>query len=126
MVAGQLGALVCIPLIPFASQPLALACLFLYQILTGVASPGIFAIPQILAGPHAAARWVGIQNATGNVAGILAPALTGLLVERSHHFTSAFAAAAFVGVLGLIGWTWMLPAIAPLRWPVPQGGSGHA
>ena len=126
MVAGQLGALVCIPLIALASQPLALACLFLYQILTGVASPGIFAIPQILAGPHAAARWVGIQNAMGNVAGILAPALTGLLVESSHHFTSAFVAAALVGVLGLIGWTWMLPPIAPLRWQVPQSRTGQA
>jgi MFS family permease len=125
MVAGQLAALVCMPLIALGSPPLALACLFVYQILTGVASPGIFAIPQILAGPHAAARWVGIQNALGNVAGILAPALTGLLVESSHHFASAFAAAALVGVLGLLGWTWMLPAIAPLRWPVAPDRSGH-
>jgi sugar phosphate permease len=72
---------------------------------------------QILAGPTASARWVGIQNACGNLAGVIAPALTGLLVEETHHFTAAFVLAAIVSVLGLAGWVWMVPRLAPLSWP---------
>jgi MFS family permease len=71
---------------------------------------------QILAGPTASARWVGIQNACGNFAGVIAPALTGLLVEESQHFTGAFVVAAIVSVLGLIGWVWMVPKLAPIPW----------
>ena len=71
---------------------------------------------QILAGPTASARWVGIQNCCGNFAGVIAPALTGLLVERSQHFTGAFVVAAAVSILGLIGWVWMVPKLAPIPW----------
>jgi hypothetical protein len=60
---------------------------------------------------------VGIQNACGNLAGVIAPALTGLLVEETHHFTAAFVLAAIVSVLGLAGWVWMVPRLAPLSWP---------
>jgi len=82
----------------------------------GLSSPGVFAIPQILAGPTAAGRWVGVQNTCGNVAGILAPQLTGILVDATGSFTSAFALAALINVLGLVGWIWILPRIEPLRW----------
>jgi MFS family permease len=92
------------------------ACLFAYQVVVGLSSPGVFAIPQILAGPTAAGRWVGVQNTCGNVAGILAPQLTGILVDTTGSFTSAFALAAVINVLGLVGWIWILPRIEPLRW----------
>ena len=103
--------------IAFGSQPWALASIFVYQVLTGAAAAGVFAIPQILAGPTASARWVGIQNCCGNFAGVIAPALTGLLVEATRHFTAAFVTAALVSVAGLVGWVWMVPHLAPLVWP---------
>ena len=112
---GFVGCMVCIALAP---APWALGAVFAYQVLDGANSPGVFAIPQILAGPGAAGRWVGIQNGVGNLAGIVAPALTGLLVERSGHFTSAFLVAAFVSLLGMVGWVWMIPRVAPISWPV--------
>jgi MFS family permease len=93
-----------------------IAALFVYEIMAGVASPGLFAIPQIMAGPRASARWVGVHNCVGASAGILAPAITGLLVERSGEFYSAFMLAAGVSVIGLIAWTVALPPIAPIRW----------
>ena len=58
----------------------------LYEAMAGVASPGLFAIPQIFAGPHATGRWVGVHNCVGAMAGIIAPAVTGLLVEATGHF----------------------------------------
>jgi len=123
MVVAHLGTVACMLGIAFASQPWALASIFVYQVLTGAAAAGVFAIPQILAGPTASARWVGIQNCCGNFAGVIAPALTGLLVEKTHHFTAAFVTAAAVSLAGLVGWVWMVPRLAPLVWTA-RGVSG--
>jgi len=117
MVAAHVGSVACMLCIALASPPWAVGGIFVYQILSGMSSPGVFAMSQILAGPGASGRWVGIQNAAGNLAGVIAPALTGLLVEETHHFTAAFLLAASVSVLGLAGWVWMVPRLAPLPWP---------
>ena len=116
MVAAHAGSVACMLCIALGAQPLALGAIFVFQILSGMSSPGAFAMSQILAGPAASARWVGIQNACGNFAGVIAPALTGLLVEETHHFTAAFLVAAIVSLLGLVGWVWLIPRLAPLRW----------
>jgi MFS family permease len=94
----------------------SIACLFLYEVFCGLSSPGVYAIPQILAGPLAAGRWVGVQNTCGNISGIVAPALTGLLIDWSGSFVSAFVFASAVNVLGIIGWVFILPRIAPVNW----------
>ncbi len=116
MVAAHIGTVVCMLSIAYASQPWALAGIFMYELLTGAAAAGVFAIPQILAGPGASARWVGIQNCCGNLAGVIAPALTGLLIQTTQHFTAAFVTAATVSLAGLAGWTWMVPRVAPIDW----------
>jgi MFS family permease len=125
MVAAHVGTVACMLCIAFGAQPWALAGIFAYQILTGAAGAGVYAIPQILAGPSASGRWVGIQNCCGTFAGVIAPALTGLLVEQTHHFTAAFVTAALVSVAGLVGWVWMVPRLAPLDWTT-RGAAGAA
>jgi MFS family permease len=100
----------------------ALASILVYQALCGFQSPGVFAISQILAGPAAAGRWVGIQNTLGNLAGIIAPALTGFIVAWTGHFTLAFVCAAAVGVLGFVGWVLMIPRIGELNWQAQTAG----
>jgi MFS family permease len=124
MIAGLLGAVGCMLCIGLGTPFWALGAIFAFQILMGASSPGTFAISQILAGPSASGRWVGIQNALANLAGVIAPALTGVLVEETHHFASAFVCAALVSVLGLIGWVWMVPKVAPLPWHT-LGGAGQ-
>jgi nitrate/nitrite transporter NarK len=103
----------------------SVACLFIYEIVLGVSSPGIYAIPQIMAGASATGRWVGVQNTCGNIAGIFAPLITGILVDATGSFDSAFVLAALINVFGLVGWIWILPRVEPLRWqadaPVRQG-----
>jgi len=94
----------------------SIACLFAYEVVSGLASPGIYAIPQIIAGAKAAGRWVGVQNTCGNLAGILAPVVTGILVDATGNFKGAFALASLVNVLGVAGWVFILPRIAPRRW----------
>jgi MFS family permease len=94
----------------------AIATLFVFEFIVGVASPGLFAIPQIIAGPSAAGRWVGIQNAVGALPGFVAPLVTGILVDRTGQFALAFEIAAAVNILGLIGWLLMVQKVVPLRW----------
>ena len=93
------------------------ACLFVFSAVTGLSSPGYYAIPQTMAGPLASGRWVGVQNTLGNVSGIIAPAMTGILVGLSGgHFETAFALAAAMNVLGIVGWVFILPRIVPVDW----------
>jgi MFS family permease len=94
----------------------SIACLYAYQIASGVSAPGVFAIAQLLAGPSAAGRWVGVQNLCANVAGIGAPWITGLILGATGHYERAFALAALVNVIGLLGWLLILPKIAPIAW----------
>jgi MFS family permease len=116
MAANHIAGIAC--MIGMVMLPAAgsIAALFVFEIVSGCSYPGLFAIPQILAGPRASARWVGVQNAAGNVAGLIAPAITGVLVDQTGLFDVAFALAAGVNVLGLIGWVLMLPKIAPVPW----------
>ncbi len=67
---------------------------------------------QTLAGPLAAARWTGLQNAFGNLAGVTAPIVTGLLIQATGTFVAAFAA---VGLVLLAGGAAQLLVIGPVR-----------
>jgi hypothetical protein len=58
------------------------------------------------------------------MAGIVAPALTGVLVDSSGGFGSAFAVSAAVNILGFIGWVFILPPIAPRDWTRIDDRSG--
>ena len=94
----------------------SVAALFVFGIISGASYPGLFAIPQIVAGPSATGRWVGLQNAAGNVAGLIAPLITGVLVDLTGGFGFAFALAAIVNILGFMGWVFVLPEVRPLDW----------
>ncbi len=122
MACAHVGFVVCMVCMAVGARPLALAALFVYQVLCGAQSPGVYAIPQILAGPGATGRWVGIQNSCGSLAGVIAPALTGFLLGNGPipQFANAFLVAAAFSLLGLIGWIAMLPRLAALDWPVPS------
>jgi MFS family permease len=116
MAAAHLGSVVCMLTMAMGSPRLALISLFIYQALCGASSPGVYAMCQILAGPRASGRWVGIQNSLGNLPGIVAPWLTGFIIQTTGHYTNAFVVAAAVSLLGLIGWIWMVPRLAEIEW----------
>lgn len=116
MVLTHVGSVVCMLCMALGSRPIALGAIFGFQVLCGLQSPGVYAIPQILAGPRATGRWVGIQNSLGSFAGIIAPAATGFIIDSTHQFTAAFLLAAAVSLLGIIGWWWMLPRLEELAW----------
>ena len=116
MAVAHMGSVVCMLCMALGSPVLALVSMFIYQALCGASSPGVYAMCQILAGPRASGRWVGIQNSLGNFPGIIAPWLTGVIIQTTGHFTNAFVVAAAVSLLGVIGWVWMVPKLAELKW----------
>jgi len=116
MVLAHGGAVPCMLGMAFGSQSVAVASMFGFQVLMGASSPGVYAMSQILAGPRASGRWVGIQNSVGNMSGIISPWLTGFIVDRTGHFTLAFIACAVMSLVGIIGWIGMIPRLAPIPW----------
>jgi MFS family permease len=116
MAVAHVGSVACMLAMGMGSPAMALVCVFVFQALCGASSPGVYAMCQILAGPRASGRWVGIQNSLGNLPGIIAPWLTGYIIQSTGHFTNAFVVAAAVSLLGLIGWLWMVPRLAQLQW----------
>jgi MFS family permease len=83
----------------------------------GICSSNIWAISQTLAGPYAAGRWTGVQNGSGNLAGIVAPALTGFILDRTGHFEWPFALAALVALVGASSWLFIVGPVREVTWP---------
>jgi ACS family D-galactonate transporter-like MFS transporter len=75
-----------------------------------------WAITQTLAGPLAAGRWTSLQNGIGNLSGIVAAWLTGVVVERTHSFLLPFAMAAGIAVAGAILWGVVVEEVKPVEW----------
>ncbi|WP_293379371.1 MFS transporter [Phenylobacterium sp.] len=99
------------------TAPVAIASLFLAAVGFGLISPSLYAIGQTLAGPRGGGNWIAFQNALGNVAGIVAPIVTGAVVDRTGQFTWAFAVAGLAAVGGVLSWGFVVRKIAPLAWP---------
>jgi ACS family D-galactonate transporter-like MFS transporter len=82
----------------------------------GVTSSNVWAITQTLAGPQAAGRWTGFQNFVGNLAGVVAPALTGFVVGRTGHFYWAFAILLAVSSVGTLSWVYLVGTVEQVVW----------
>jgi MFS transporter, ACS family, D-galactonate transporter len=107
-----------IVLVSVVSDPkIAMIILIIAVASLGLISSNLWAITQTLAGPNAAGKWTGVQNFVGNLAGIVAPALTGIVVDRTGQFFWAFAITAVVTLLGSIAWIFV---VGPVRQVIGQ------
>ncbi len=70
----------------------------------GLLGSNLFAITQALAGPRASGKWTGLQNFFGAGAGILAPSLTGFIVNVTGSFVWPFAITMLITALGSLCW----------------------
>lgn len=86
----------------------------------GLYSSNAWAVTQTLAGPLAAGRWSGVQNAIGNLGGVASPALTGWIVKETGSYFWAFAAAAAMLWVGVFAYVFLVGQIAPLEWDGPS------
>jgi MFS family permease len=92
------------------------AALILGVVFFGVSASNMWAITQTLAGPQAAGRWTGFQNFVGNLAGVVAPALTGFVLDRTGHFYWAFAILTAVALTGTASWVFLIGPIEQVTW----------
>lgn len=107
---------VCMLLCAFGSPSLAIAGIVLSSIGFGLGGFNLYAIGQTLAGPSATAKWIGLQNCIGNISGIIAPIVTGMIVDATGQFQAAFMVAAMVSVVGFLCWTVVIRRVEPIRW----------
>ncbi|MGH9736191.1 MAG: MFS transporter [Candidatus Acidiferrales bacterium] len=95
---------------------LSVALLIIAGAFYGIANPLLFAGAQTLAGPRAAGQWMGAQNFAGNLAGIIAPSLTGFLVDVTGNFIWAVAVLGGLTLIGSLAWLFVVGPIAPVSW----------
>jgi MFS family permease len=89
---------------------LTLACLFY-----GFYASNLFAITQTLAGPHAAGKWTSLQNGFANFAGVLAPWITGRMVDATGGFYFAFLLAGCFALAGAANYVLGVGPIEPVE-----------
>jgi MFS transporter, ACS family, D-galactonate transporter len=82
----------------------------------GAAGAGPFAFSQTLAGPHATGKWTGLQNGFANLAGVVAPALTGYLVDRTGNFLAPLAVTAAISAAGGLSWVFVVGHVEQVNW----------
>lgn len=98
------------------SADLSIVLLTASCVALGLFTSNVWAITQTLAGPLAAGKWTGIQNAIGNLGGVVSPWLTGWIVSVTGSFLLAFLAATGVLLLGTISYLSLVGEIRPLEW----------
>ena len=82
----------------------------------GIFSSNHWAVTQTLAGPLASGRWTGMENFTGNLAGMIAPAMVGIVVDRTGQYFAAFALAAAITLIGAATWAFVIRDVREVSW----------
>ena len=85
----------------------------------GFFSSNHWAITQTLAGEFAAGRWTGLQNGISNMAGVIAPLATGLIISRTGNYYLAFLSASAILLIGAVCYLLVVGDVAPLCWRKP-------
>jgi MFS family permease len=113
MMIGSLAVMaLTILLLAAAMSPAAiLSLLILYGVAAAPCSINLYAIAQMFAGPRASGSWIGVQNATGNMSGIVSPIITGIIIDSTHSYWNAFILTAAVCAAGALWWAFGVPKI---------------
>jgi MFS transporter, ACS family, D-galactonate transporter len=116
LVAGMAGAGFFLVLLAMLDVRLSVEMLMAASASLGMATANWWPVTQTLAGPHAAGRWVGVQNLSGNLSGIVAPAVTGFVVEKTGEFYWAFVVVGVVAMLGSLVWVFWVGKVEAVKW----------
>jgi MFS family permease len=126
LVLSAAGVGVCLLATGSASLATAAVLLLATGAMDGINAPAVCSLVQHFAGPQASGRWMGVQNAVANTSGMIAPIVTGYLVEATGHYTAAMNVAGIVALTGLVGWLVLVPAVRPVQWRVSKGNPAPA
>jgi MFS transporter, ACS family, D-galactonate transporter len=97
-------------------ESLAMALLMLACLCYGMFASNVWAITQTLAGPHAAGKWTAMQNGIGNFAGVVGPAVTGWLLDKTGLYSTSFAVAAAVAFTGAAIFVFGIGPLKQVQW----------
>ena len=106
----------CMTACGLGSARTAIAGLLVSSVAMGLGGCNLYVIAQTLAGPRAAGKWVGVQNAIGNLAGIVAPVATGALIDWTGRYSAGFLAAGAIAASGAGAWLLLVRRVAPIAW----------
>ncbi len=109
---GFLTGLLLIPAMLVSNVTLAVV-LVAGSCLAGLAPANIFVILQGCAPSDEVGIWTGIQNFTGNLSGIVAPAATGFLIASTGSYVPGFALGAGMLLIGIFVYCFMIGEIRP-------------
>jgi MFS family permease len=119
IVVGGLGcSTIILPVAVIQDRTISIGLLLLACVAFGTYTSNHWAITQTLAGPLAAGRWTSVQNGVGNLSGIAAPWLTGVVVERTGTFYLAFLIAAAIALVGAVMWGLVVGRVETVDWSV--------
>lgn len=104
--AGYLAGLLLIPAVLVPSGEAAIT-LIVGACFVGLSTGNLIAMVQTCAPADEIAAWSGMQNFTGNLGGILAPLLTGILISRTGSYLPGFTLAALLLVVGILPY-WLI------------------
>jgi predicted MFS family arabinose efflux permease len=110
IVTGFLFGLLIIPAALAQSRSASMA-FFFAAALSGIACANMLAIPKICAPDDEVALWTGVQNAVGNVGGVLAPVVTGFALARSGSYVPAFLVVSVILIVGIAAYTLTVPRL---------------
>jgi MFS family permease len=105
-----------LPVALVRDESLAMGLLMLACLCYGMFASNVWAITQTLAGPHAAGKWTAMQNGVGNFAGVVGPAVTGWLLDKTGLYSAAFAVAAGVAFTGAAIFVFGIGPLKQVRW----------
>jgi len=88
----------------------------------GLTTSNHWAVTQTIAGPQAAGKWTGLQNGFGNLAGVVAPYLTGVIVQRTGNYDYAFLVVALFLVMGVASMLFIVGPIRQIEWKEEGAG----
>ena len=116
MVVGQVGAGISLAACVVSGPAFSVICLLFAAAFWGISASNTWAITQTLAGPQVAGKWTGLQNFVGNLAGWIAPLVTGLVVDKTGRFFWAFIITAVIALLGSLSWIFIVGALREVDW----------
>lgn len=98
------------------SREVAVAAAIISMAGSGLITANYWALIQRLTPGASIGRISGLQNLVGNLAGILAPALTGWLLHASGSYNAPFTAVLAALVMGIIAYLFMVRQKSPQGW----------
>jgi ACS family D-galactonate transporter-like MFS transporter len=116
MAIGQTLGAIALAGCALASSSWYLFCLVAIGVGSGAGRAGSLVFSQTLAGPRATGKWTGLQNGFANLSGVVAPTLTGFLVDRTGKFLAPLAITAAVLVAGGLSWVFVVGPVEQVSW----------